>query len=241
MSHKPPSHRFPLSLRTPHTLTKAATVTAPKHSKRTRTKPPAQRRSLTSLLYPVTSHVPLFTDKNNRNVHHTNNALTKQSRHGGLHWSLPLKNGIIEQALPFRLICGRCFFCDSVFRRAVPAGGRVVGAVLSSGAASPHHFGWVVLFFPIFCWVVLHCSSLLLGGAAFLALLRVVVLSSLRPLGRCFFFFSKKKNAGNLPAAPKRRGRNAARPKGGGGQAAPPAREGRDSSTTEREEKDPLD
>ena len=66
--------------------------------------------------------------------------------------------------------------------------------------------------------------------AAFLPLLRVVVLSSLRPLGRFFFW---------EPAPPQRGERKAARCKEAGSQAAPSAREGRESSTTEWEEEGP--
>ena len=89
VSNKPPSHRFPLSLRTRHTLKKLRPCSAQAFL-RASTKPPAQRRSLTSVLYPV-PHVLQFTVKKTENVHHTNNALTQQSPHGNLHWSLPFK------------------------------------------------------------------------------------------------------------------------------------------------------
>ena len=137
-----------------------------------------------------------------------------------------------DPTLPFRLIFGRCFFCDSVFRRPVPAGGRVVWRVLSGGAASP---------------------SYLLGGAAWPPPLGVAALplSSVGwwclpspPSGRAAFppaplrpFFSPKKIW--EPAAPKGGGGGRQHDLEGGGQSAPPAREGRESSTTEREEEGP--
>ena len=63
MSNKPPPHRFPLSLRTSHTFTETATK-ASKHL--------AQRRSLTSVLYPQTT------------VHHTQASTARWFRTKGI-------------------------------------------------------------------------------------------------------------------------------------------------------------
>ena len=69
-------------------------------------------------------------------------------------------------------------------------------------------------------------ETAILGGAAFLPILWVELLTSLRPLGRCFLF------SGNQPH-PKEgeEGQRRRRP------TSPPARE--ESSTTEREEEGP--
>ena len=70
-----------------------------------------------------------------------------------------------------------------------------------------------------------------LGGVAFLRLLWVVVLSSLRLFWAGAVFLGTNTT--------QRWGRKAARPKEGGGQASPPEREERESSTTQREEGQP--
>ena len=178
--------------------------------------------------------------KTTENVYHTNNALTQQSRHGHLHWFLP-----------FRLIFGRCFFCDSVFRRTLPNGWSGRREVLSGGAASLlSSVGWCRLAFSFFGWCCFF--PLPLGGAAFLPILCVELLFTFLLLG-CAAWPPPSFGSGAFLPTPfrmvfiyflgtsstQRRRRKAARPKEGGGQAATPAREERESRTTEREEEGP--
>ena len=84
-----------------HTVKKTATYSArapPMYAHRA----PAQRRSLTFVLYPVT----IYQQKQQTTLTtHTHNALTHQSRHCNLDWSLPSRKWH-----HWNLFFGRCFF-----------------------------------------------------------------------------------------------------------------------------------
>ena len=82
---------FPSVTSHPSHTYKDSDLGAPNHLPRTRTKPPAPRRSLTSVLYPVTPHVHHCADKNNRKRSPRTARSPSSPRHGNLYWSLPFK------------------------------------------------------------------------------------------------------------------------------------------------------
>ena len=163
--HTPTAVKQAATTSFPHVFTspfsypdKGCDPTAPKHLPRTRTNPPAQRGSLTSVLYPVT---PMYYNLQRKT---TENVLPhKQRAYPAVPtWQLALVVAFQKVAslsksnFAFRLMFGRCFFCDSVFWKTVSQ--RLVGSSggpfgwccfpppLGRGAFSPAPFGPVFFF-----------------------------------------------------------------------------------------------
>ena len=191
MSNKPPSHRFPLSLRTPHTLSKVATLQRPSTSR-----VHAQiSRTTTVIDIRVVSCNPMHHNLQTKEQKTLTTQTTRSPSSPDMATCIGRcfsKSGINEQGsnLPFRLIFGWCFFCDSVFRRIVPSRWSGRREVLS--------------FPPLFC------------GVVFLGLLLRVVLFPLRAFGLVLLFGNqphpKKREEGSTtnrrrrPSSPTRKG-----------------------------------
>ena len=156
MSNKTPSHRFPLSLRTPHILIKTATLQRPSAS-----------RTTTVIEIRVVSCNPMYynlpTKATKKRLPHTHTHTHKAPAVPTWQFELVVAFQKLaslgkDSTLPYRLTFGKCFFA-SLLGELSPAGGRVVGGPFRWCCfASPPSGGAVFPLSPV-GWCCLASSS----------------------------------------------------------------------------------